>query len=55
MAKSPLRQLVSGDLPKMVQWFHLRVLARVGIRTLISNLFGQYADQRLMQAATGSG
>src|SRR5262245_18072819 len=39
-------------LPKMVSWYDPRLLARVGIRTLVSSVFGQYADQRLMQAVT---
>jgi hypothetical protein len=49
---SPLRQLRLGRLPKMVSWYDPRLLARIGIRTIISSVFGQYADQRLMQAVT---
>lgn len=49
---SPLRQLRQGKLPKMVSWYDPRLLARIGIRTIISNVFGQYADQRLIQAVT---
>src|SRR5205085_9563970 len=49
---SPLRQLRMGQLPKMVSWYDPRLLARVGIRTIVSSVFGQYADQRLMQAVT---
>jgi hypothetical protein len=41
-----------GRLPKMVSWYDPRLLARVGIRTMVSSVFGQYADQRLMQAVT---
>ena len=52
MEYSPLRQLRMGRLPKMVSWYDPRLLARVGIRTLVSSVFGQYADQRLMQAVT---
>jgi hypothetical protein len=52
MELSPLRQLRLGRLPKMVSWYDPRLLARIGVRTLISNVFGQYADQRLMQAVT---
>jgi hypothetical protein len=52
MELSPLRQLRKGMLPKMVAWYDPRLLARVGIRTLVSSVFGQYADQRLMQAVT---
>src|SRR5262249_25818406 len=52
MELSPLRQLRKGMLPQMVSWYDPRLLARVGIRTLVSSVFGQYADQRLMQAVT---
>jgi hypothetical protein len=37
---------------KMVSWYDPRLLARIGIRTIVSSVFGQYADQRLVQAAT---
>src|SRR5262249_46161733 len=49
---SPLRQLRLGHLPKMVSWYDPRLLARIGVRTIISAVFGQYADQRLIQAVT---
>lgn len=49
---SPLRQLRMGMLPKMVSWYDPRLLARIGVRTIISSVFGQYADQRLIQAVT---
>ena len=49
---SPLRQLRMGQLPKMVSWYYPRLLARIGVRTIVSSVFGQYADQRLMQAVT---
>jgi hypothetical protein len=49
---SPLRQLRMGQLPKMVSWYDPRLLARIGVRTVISAVFGQYADQRLIQAVT---
>jgi hypothetical protein len=52
MEISPLRQLRTGKLPKMVSWYDPRLLARIGVRTIISNVFGQYADQRLIQAVT---
>ena len=52
MELSPLRQLRMGRLPKMVSWYEPRLLARVGVRTIVSSVFGQYADQRLMQAVT---
>jgi len=46
------RQLRKGRLPQMVSWYDPRLLTRVGIRTIVSSVFGQYADQRLMQAVT---
>ena len=49
---SPLRQLRMGRLPKMVSWYDPRLLGRIGVRTIVSSVFGQYADQRLMQAVT---
>jgi hypothetical protein len=49
---SPLRQLRLGRLPKMVSWYDPRLLARIGVRTIVSSMLGQYADQRLMQAVT---
>ncbi len=49
---SPLRQLRMGRLPKMVSWDDPRLLGRIGVRTIVSSVFGQYADQRLMQAVT---
>ncbi len=52
MELSPLRQLRLGRLPKMVSWYDPRLLARIGVRTIISSVFGQYADQRLIQAVT---
>lgn len=52
MEFSPLRQLRMGRLPQMVSWYDPRLLARVGVRTIVSSVFGQYADQRLMQAVT---
>jgi hypothetical protein len=52
MELSPLRQLRKGRLPQMVSWYDPRLLTRIGIRTMVSSVFGQYADQRLMQAVT---
>ncbi len=34
----------------MVDWFDPALLARIGVRDIISGTIGQYADQRLMQA-----
>jgi hypothetical protein len=52
MNKTPIEQLHDGELPKMVSWYNPKLLARIGVRTIISSVFGQYADQRLIQAAT---
>ena len=50
--KTPIEKLNSGEMPGLVGWYEPRLLARVGMRTIISSVFGQYADQRLIQAAT---
>ncbi len=47
-----LKELRGGRLAQMVRWYDPRLLARIGVRTLVSSVFGQYADQRLIQAAT---
>lgn len=47
-----MKELRAGHLARMVRWYDPRLLTKIGIRTLISNVFGQYADQRLIQAAT---
>jgi hypothetical protein len=52
MDKSPIVQLHDGELPDMVRWYNPKLLGRIGVRTVISSVFGQYADQRLIQAAT---
>lgn len=52
MEKPAIQQLHDGELPDMVHWYNPKLLARVGVRTVISSVFGQYADQRLVQAAT---
>ncbi len=52
MNKTPIEQLRDGELTKMVSWYNPKLLARIGVRTIISSVFGQYADQRLIQAAT---
>ncbi|MCB1507073.1 MAG: metallophosphoesterase [Hyphomicrobiaceae bacterium] len=39
-------------LPQMVDWFDPGLLVKIGIRDIISGTIGQYADQRLMQAAS---
>jgi hypothetical protein len=50
-----LAELRKNRLPKMVSWYDPRLLARIGVRTIVSSIFGQYADQRLIQAATDQG
>ena len=52
MHNSAMQRLIDGTLPKMVRWYDPRLLARVWMRTIVSSVFGQYADQRLIQAAT---
>jgi len=47
-----LELLEAGQLPKMVDWLDPVMLAQIGMRTIISGTLGQYADQRLIQAAT---
>ena len=47
-----LKTLHAGKLPRMVSWYDPRLLVQIGIRTAVSSVFGQYADQRLIQAAT---
>lgn len=53
-ADTPARLLRRGALPEMVRWYAPVLLAQVGVRTVISATFGQYADQRLLQAVTDS-
>ena len=50
--KTIVERLRRGDLPQMVDWFDPGLLAKVGVRTVISETLGSYTDQRLMQAAT---
>lgn len=52
MKLDAMKELRAGRLARMVRWYDPRLLARIGIRTMVSNVFGQYADQRLVQAAT---
>ena len=50
--KDIIKRLRSGALPQMVDWFDPSLLAKVGVRSIISATLGQYTDQRLIQAAT---
>jgi hypothetical protein len=47
-----VRRLSGKPLARAVRWYDPGVLVRVGIRDAVSAVFGEYADQRLMQAAT---
>ena len=47
-----VRRLKEKPLARAVRWYDPGVLVRVGIRDVIAAVFGEYADQRLMQAAT---
>lgn len=50
--KIVIDRLRRGELPQMVDWFDPGLLAKVGVRTVISSTLGSYTDQRLIQAAT---
>lgn len=50
--KDIVSRLRRGELPQMVDWFDPKLLAKVGMRSVISATLGQYTDQRLIQAAT---
>ncbi len=39
------------DCQPMVRWYNVRLLAVTGLKTLISSLFGNFADKREIQAA----
>ncbi|MCU0733222.1 MAG: hypothetical protein MUE84_16780, partial [Hyphomonas sp.] len=47
-----IERLRAGELPQMVDWFDPHLLAKVGVRSLLSATIGAYTDQRLIQAAT---
>jgi Calcineurin-like phosphoesterase len=50
--KTIVERLRRGDLPQMVDWFDPGLLAKVGVREVISSTLGSYTDQRLIQAST---
>ena len=52
LSEQIIERLRAGKLPQMVDWFDPALLARIGVRELISGTMGQYADQRLLQAAS---
>ncbi len=39
------------DYPYMTSWFHLGLLSKLVLNVIVSGLFGQYADRRLIIAA----
>lgn len=47
--------LQGGPAPKarMVGWYDPKLFLRAGMEVVVSSLFAQYADQRLLQAAAG--
>ena len=52
LGKRIIERLEAGELPQMVDWFDPGLLAKVGVRSVISATLGQYTDQRLIQAST---
>jgi hypothetical protein len=52
LGRSIITRLQDGKLPQMVDWFDPGLLAKVGVRSVISSTLGSYTDQRLIQAAT---
>ncbi len=50
--KQIIERLRAGELPQMVDWFDPQLLAKVGVRSVLSATIGSYTDQRLIQAAT---
>ena len=52
MPRKILKALRDKTLPQMVDWYNPTLLAKIGVREVISSVMGQYADQRLLQAAT---
>jgi hypothetical protein len=50
--KAIIERLRRGELPQMVDWFDPQLLAKVGVRSILSATIGSYTDQRLIEAAT---
>ena len=50
-ATKPPSLEVLAKYPKMTPWFHPGLLARLLGRVIVSDMFGQYADRRLIVAA----
>jgi hypothetical protein len=54
LTKLTSRTVTLSDLPRfppMTGWFHPVLLCKLLLKVIISDVFGQYADRRLMQAA----
>jgi hypothetical protein len=49
-----IERLKRKPVPRAVRWLDPGVLVSSGVRVALSAVFGEYADQRLMQAATDS-
>jgi hypothetical protein len=47
-----VRRLTEKPVPRAVRWYDPGVLVHVGLRHVMSETIGEYADQRLIQAAT---
>ena len=47
-----IRRLQGKPASRAVRWYDPNVLVQAGIRDVLAAVFGEYADQRLMQAAT---
>jgi len=50
MGAGPGETINIRALPKMVRWYSPSHLINTGWRSVVSEIFGQYADQRIMQA-----
>ena len=49
---TPAAMLKAGQVPRMVRWYAPKLLFQIGVRSIISSVFGQYADHRMLQVAT---
>jgi len=49
--KPPVSLEQLKNYPTMTRWFHPGLLLKLLWRVVVSDLFGQYADRRLMVAA----
>lgn len=51
VAKPPVSLEELGKYPRMTSWFNPRLLAKLLFKVIVSDMFGQYADRRLIVAA----